>query len=83
MTNWIAPVIVRSFKLDFALALELCPFRDSDSVTEWEILTPLARGIIGILRPEGVFCCPRAVGPRAAENTRRAENTNYPEGNGV
>ena len=50
---------------------------------KWEILTPLARGIIGILRPEGVFCCPRAVGPRAAENAQGAENTNYPEGIGV
>ena len=55
----------------------------NETSEEWEILTPLARGIIGILRPEGVFCCPRAVGPRAAENARGAENTNYPEGNGV
>ena len=50
---------------------------------EWEILTPLARGIIGILCPEGVFCGPTAVGPRATENARAAENTNDPEGIGM
>ena len=41
-------------------------------------LHPNALGIIGILRPSGVFCCPRAYGPWAAENTLRAENTNDP-----
>ena len=51
--------------------------------TDWEILTPLARGIIGILCPQGVFCCPRAGGQKAAENTQEAENTNDPEGIGV
>ena len=45
-------------------------------------LHPIALGIIGILRPSGVFCCPRAYGPRAAENSLRAENTNDPSSKG-
>ena len=45
-------------------------------------LHPNALGIIGILRPSGVFCCPRAYGPWAAENALRAENTNDPSSKG-
>ena len=45
-------------------------------------LHPIALGIIGILHPSGVFCCPWAYGPWAAENTLRAENTNDPSSKG-
>ena len=45
-------------------------------------LHPIALGIIGILRPSGIFCCPRAYGPWAAENALGAENTNDPSGKG-
>ena len=54
---------------------------------KWEITTPHARGIIGIIGPEGVLMPPK--GHRAQfeargwhQNARGADNTNDPKGMG-
>ena len=53
--------ISRSLHQDLALKLSVSHNLHQDLAVQWEILTPLARGIIGFIGPKGVLMLPKGL----------------------